>query len=48
MEKATKKMEDAGYMKLRGPITPNPNNPSLKFSYFPDPDGVEIQLMESR
>ncbi|MCL2834331.1 MAG: VOC family protein [Treponema sp.] len=48
LEKATKKMEDAGYKKLRGPITPNPQNPSLKFSYFPDPDGVEIQLMESK
>jgi len=43
LEEAAKKMEDAGYKKLRGPISPNP---SMRFSYFPDPDGAEIQLME--
>ena len=43
LDEATKKMEDAGYKKLRGPISPNP---SVKFSFFPDPDGAEIQLVE--
>jgi len=45
LDEATRKMENSGYKKLRGPISPNP---SIKFSYFPDPDGVEIQLMESK
>ena len=44
LDAATKKMEEAGYKKIRGPISPNP---SIKFSYFPDPDGAEIQLMET-
>ena len=43
LDEGTKKMEDAGYKKLRGPISPNP---SVKFSFFPDPDGAEIQLVE--
>ena len=45
LDEATKKMEDSGYKKIRGPISPTP---SIKFSYFPDPDGAEIQLMESK
>jgi lactoylglutathione lyase len=43
LEEATKKMEDAGYKKLRGPISPSP---TTTFSFFHDPDGVEIQLVE--
>jgi lactoylglutathione lyase len=45
LEEATQKMENAGYKKLRGPISPNP---AVRFSFFPDPDGVEIQLLESK
>jgi lactoylglutathione lyase len=45
LDEATKKMEDAGYKRLRGPISPNP---SLRHSFFPDPDGVEIQLAEHK
>ena len=43
LEAWTKKMEDAGYKRLRGPSSPNP---SIQYSVFPDPDGSEIQLLE--
>ena len=43
LEKATEKLEKAGYPLLRGPISPGP---SVRFSYFNDPHGVEIQLIE--
>jgi lactoylglutathione lyase len=45
LEAATKKMEAAGYPRVRGPISPNPQ---VIFSFFKDPDGVEIQLLESK
>ena len=43
LDETSKKMEAAGYKKIRGPISPNP---SISFSFFPDPDGAEIQLAE--
>jgi lactoylglutathione lyase len=43
LDEASKKMEDAGCKLIRGPISPNP---SIRYSFFPDPDGVEIQLAE--
>ena len=45
LEEATKKMEEAGYPKIRGPISPSPQ---VIFSFFKDPDGVEIQLLENK
>jgi len=45
LEDATKKLEAAGYPKIRGPISPSPQT---AFSFFKDPDGVEIQLVESK
>ena len=41
LEEATKKLEAAGFPKIRGPVSPNPKT---VFSFFKDPDGVEIQL----
>ncbi|MDR1635968.1 MAG: VOC family protein [Treponema sp.] len=43
LEEATGKLEAAGYPRVRGPISPNPQ---VVFSFFKDPDGVEIQLVE--
>jgi lactoylglutathione lyase len=43
LEEATRKLEASGVVKLRGPISPNP---TVKFSFFSDPDGAEIQLVE--
>ncbi len=43
LEEATRMMENAGYPLLRGPISPNPN---LRFSFFHDPDAIEIQVLE--
>jgi lactoylglutathione lyase len=45
LDEATKKLEAAGYPKIRGPISPNPQ---VVFSFFKDPDGIEIQLLESK
>jgi catechol 2,3-dioxygenase-like lactoylglutathione lyase family enzyme len=45
LEDATKKMLAAGFPKVRGPVSPNPR---VAFSFFSDPDGVEIQLVESK
>lgn len=43
LEKATEKLEQAGYPVVRGPISPAP---SVQFSYFNDPHGVEVQLVQ--
>ncbi|MDR1909815.1 MAG: VOC family protein [Spirochaetaceae bacterium] len=43
LEEATRKLEAAGCPRIRGPISPNPQ---LAFSFFRDPDGMEIQLLE--
>jgi lactoylglutathione lyase len=43
LEEATRKLASLGIAKLRGPISPNP---TVKFSFFADPDGVEVQLIE--
>lgn len=45
LDEATQKMEAAGYPKIRGPISPNPH---IRFSFFHDPDKVEIQLVEMK
>ena len=45
LEEATKKMEAAGYPRIRGPNSPSPD---VVFSFFKDPDGVEIQLLENK
>lgn len=41
---ATKKMADHGYPLNRGPISPHPR---ICFSFFSDPDGYEVQLVEN-
>jgi catechol 2,3-dioxygenase-like lactoylglutathione lyase family enzyme len=43
LEEATAKLEAAGYPRIRGPISPSPE---VVFSFFKDPDGVEIQLLK--
>ena len=43
LRESTEKMEKAGYPCIRGPLSPNP---TVAFSFFHDPDGVEIQLLE--
>ncbi|MDL2233128.1 VOC family protein [Ruminococcaceae bacterium OttesenSCG-928-L11] len=43
LDDATKRMEENGYPLVRGPISPNP---SARFSYFRDPHGIEVQLIE--
>jgi lactoylglutathione lyase len=45
LESATEKMEKSGYPRIRGPLSPNP---TVAFSFFHDPDGVEIQLLEHK
>ena len=41
---ATKTMADHGYSLKRGPVSPNPH---IRFSFFADPDGYEVQLVEN-
>ncbi|MHB9293551.1 VOC family protein [Hollandina sp. SP2] len=43
LEESTNKLEAAGYPRIRGPVSPNPQ---VAFSFFKDPDGVEVQLVE--
>jgi predicted enzyme related to lactoylglutathione lyase len=43
LEESTKKLEAAGYPRIRGPISPGPK---VAISYFKDPDGVEIYLFQ--
>jgi lactoylglutathione lyase len=43
LREGTAKLEQAGYPLVRGPISPNP---AVSFSFFHDPDGLEIQLVE--
>jgi lactoylglutathione lyase len=45
LKDGTAKMEQAGYPLVRGPISPGP---AVSFSFFRDPDGIEIQLLEQR
>lgn len=45
LNEATRMMENAGYPLLRGPFSPND---AVRFSFFSDPDGIEIQLLENR
>jgi lactoylglutathione lyase len=43
LKDGTAKLEQAGCPLVRGPVSPNP---AVSFSYFHDPDGIEIQLVE--
>jgi lactoylglutathione lyase len=45
LKEGTAKLEQAGYPLVRGPISPSP---AVSFSFFHDPDGIEIQLLEQR
>jgi lactoylglutathione lyase len=45
LREGTAKLEQAGYPLVRGPVSPNP---AVSFSFFHDPDGIEIQLLERR
>jgi lactoylglutathione lyase len=45
LEAGTAKLEQAGHPRIRGPISPNP---AVSFSFFHDPDGIEVQLVEQR
>jgi lactoylglutathione lyase len=45
LKDGTAKLEQAGYPLVRGPIAPHP---AVSFSFFHDPDGIEIQLVEQR
>jgi lactoylglutathione lyase len=45
LEESSKKLEAAGYAKVQGPVSPNPH---VIFSFFHDPDGVEVELVENR
>ncbi|MDR3123771.1 MAG: VOC family protein [Treponema sp.] len=43
LKDGTAKLEQAGYPLVRGPVSPSP---AVTFSFFHDPDGIEIQLLE--
>jgi lactoylglutathione lyase len=45
LDAAEKKMESAGYPKIRGPISPNPH---IALSFFRGFDGIEIELIETK
>jgi lactoylglutathione lyase len=45
LQEGTAKLEQAGYPLVRGPVSPGP---AVSFSFFHDPDGIEIQLVEQR
>ena len=45
LDAGTALLEQAGYPLVRGPVSPNP---AVRFSFFRDPDGIEIQLVEQR
>lgn len=45
LQEASERLTAQGYPIVRGPISPNP---SVVFSYLYDPNGIEIQLAESR
>ena len=44
LSNATKRLADHGYPLKRGPLSPNPH---IRFSFFSDPDGYEVQLVEN-
>jgi lactoylglutathione lyase len=45
LKEGTARLEQAGYPLVRGPISPHP---AVSFSFFRDPDGIGIQLLEQR
>jgi lactoylglutathione lyase len=45
LKEGTAKLEQSGYPLVRGPVSPNP---AVSFSFFHDPNGIEIQLVEQR
>ncbi|MDR2176766.1 MAG: hypothetical protein LBP20_01845 [Treponema sp.] len=45
LKDASAKPEQAGYPLVRGPVSPDP---AVSFSFFHDPDGIEIQALERR
>ncbi|MBR5468322.1 MAG: VOC family protein [Firmicutes bacterium] len=44
LEEMTKKLTEAGFPVLRGPVSPNEH---ITFSFFRDPDGYKVQISES-
>ena len=44
LEEMTKKLTDAGFPVLRGPVSPNEH---ITFSFFRDPVGYKVQISES-
>jgi lactoylglutathione lyase len=44
LQEATEKLVKAGYPKVSGPISPSPD---VTFSFFKDPDGVTVQLLQN-
>jgi lactoylglutathione lyase len=45
LEAATERMKQAGFPRIRGPVSPSPG---VSFSFFHDPNGVEIELIERK
>jgi catechol 2,3-dioxygenase-like lactoylglutathione lyase family enzyme len=45
LEETTALLEEKGYPRIRGPISPNP---SVMFSFFSGPGGIEIEILEYR
>jgi lactoylglutathione lyase len=45
LKDGTAKLEQAGYPLVQGPVSPNP---AVSFSFFRDPNGITIQLLEQR
>jgi lactoylglutathione lyase len=45
LDEATQKMEAAGCPRIRGPVSPNPH---IRLSFFRGPEGIEIELVESK
>jgi lactoylglutathione lyase len=46
LEAATEKLSKAGYPRQSGPITPGPQS-KVTFSFFKDPDGVTVELLQN-
>jgi lactoylglutathione lyase len=45
LEETTALLEEKGYHRILGPISPNP---AVSFSFFSGPGGIEIEIMERR
>lgn len=43
LDDAARMLKNAGYPLLHGPVSPND---AVRFSFFSDPDGIKIQLLE--